>query len=416
MIGFHGQRPIDGWLQPVSLLPKNTPFLSTNDLHMLRDAKGVNPGLRTVFRKEWNGKQHFTPDYQAAKQNARDFFNSFIDGTWQQQELWAHIDTMKEWNEYVATTNNEAERQLIITWLQAVTTVWNTEYRGKPICGGRDIPLACLSIAIGNDIDARYAEIIQASGNIASYHNYTHFINGVRDPLDWANHSGRWTVMDAQLRAQGIQLKWISTEGGPYAGVLDGWKSSKVLSGNLQRYIDECVKYQIDHISAWNAANNGRYLGGVLFTFGNLGWDMYELNSSEMTQIAQVVRDYSPVIPGDDMSWKNEIWSESVQEQIDRGIPLNPNAGLQQLILARPGYTPVHRERTVTTSDGVSRGFMSAEDTTGQGPRLVFSFVKPWAGPDKVEVFAEPGGTAVATKFAAPVGTAEERAAGELWD
>jgi hypothetical protein len=260
MIGVHGQYPINNWLDAIKIFPAGTPFLSVNDVHMLRDAKGVNPGLRTIFRKKID-VQAFTPDYEQAKQKARDYFNSFIDGTWQQQGLWQFVDIIKEWNEYVASSQNEAERQLIITWLNAVTTVWNQEYRGKLIVGGRDIPLACLSVAIGNDIDHRYAKIIADSGNIISYHNYTHFFDGKRDPEDWKYHSGRWTEMDKVFLAQGIQAKWISTEGGIYEGVYDGWKSSKTVSGNLQRYIDECIKYQLEKVSAWNKANGNRYLG-----------------------------------------------------------------------------------------------------------------------------------------------------------
>lgn len=387
MIGLHGQKPINDWLNAIRILPANAPFLAVDDVHMLRDAKGANPSIRTIFRKYWSNNQGFTSNYEEAKNKARQYFNSFIDGTWQQQEMWRYVDIVKEWNEYVASSQNEAERQQIITWLQAVTTVWNTEYRGKPICGGRDIPLACLSVAIGNNIDPRYAKIIADSNNIISYHNYTHFNNGVRDPLDWQYHSGRWTVMDAQFKAQGITVKWISTEGGPYNSVSDGWKSSKVLSGNLQRYIDECIKYQIDKISAWNKVNNNRYLGGVLFTFGNTGaWPMYELTTNEMIKIAETVRDYSPSTPEvPSMSWQQEAWNDSVQKQIQCGISLNPNALLQKAILAA-GLTPVMSEYRETYSDGVRKAFMAGEDVSGQlSRRLYWSTVppqgQPWPAP-----------------------------------
>lgn len=387
MIGFHGQKPINNWLDAIKELPANAPVLAVDDVHMLRDAKSANPNALTIFRKEWNHNQGFAPDYEQAKQKARDYFNSFIDGTWQQQELWRYVDIVKEWNEYVATSQNEAERQLIITWLKAVTTVWNEEYRGKPICGNRDIPLACLSVAIGNDIDPRYAKIIADSNNIISYHNYTHFDFGTRDPQDWQYHSGRWSFMDAQFKAQGITAKWISTEGGPYAGVDDGWKSSKVLNGNLQRYIDECVKYQIDKIAAWNKENNNRYLGGVLFTFGNTGsWPLYELNTGEMIEIAKVIKSYSPDIPTEpDMTWQMEAWEDSVQRQIACGISLNPNAHLQKAILAA-GLIPVITEYRETYSDGARKAFMAAESVNGQTPRRLYWVTippqgQPWPAP-----------------------------------
>lgn len=296
-VGFHGQNPINNWLDAIKELPAGAPVLAVDNVHMLRDAKIVNSGVLTIFRKKIN-EQAFTPNFEEAKQKARDYFNTFIDGTWQQQELWRYVDVVKEWNEYVASSQNEAERQLIITWLKAVTQVWNNEYRNTAKVGYRDIPLACLSVAIGNDIDPRYAKIIADSGNIISYHNYTHFENGQRDPEDWRYHSGRWAYMDAQFLAQGIKCRWISTEGGIYEGVYDGWKSAKTVNGSLQRYIDECIKYQLDNVAAWNKANGNRYLGSVLFTFGNTGsWPMYELNTGEMVEIAKVVKSYAPQNP-----------------------------------------------------------------------------------------------------------------------
>jgi hypothetical protein len=375
MIGVHGQYPINNWLDAIKIFPAGTPFLSVNDVHMLRDAKSVNPGLRTIFRKKID-IQAFTPDYEQAKQKARDYFNSFIDGTWQQQGLWQFVDVVKEWNEYVASSQNEAERQLIITWLNAVTTVWNQEYRGKPIVGGRDIPLACLSVAIGNDIDHRYAKIIADSGNIISYHNYTHFFNGKRDPEDWKYHSGRWTEMDKVFLSQGIQAKWISTEGGIYEGVYDGWKSSKTVGGNLQRYIDECIKYQLEKVSAWNKANNNRYLGSVLFTFGNTGsWPQYELNTAEMIEIAKVVRDYQPVTPPPVTDWKSEVWAESIERQ---AISLNPNAALQMKIFA-DNFVPVQSEFYYTAQDGINRACMAAEHLQTGERRVYYAVVPNWS-------------------------------------
>ena len=390
-IGFHGQRPINNWLEAIKILPAGAPFLAVDDVHMCRDAKLANPGLLTVFRKKID-VQHFATNFEDAKQLARDYFNTFIDGTWQQQELWRYVDVVKEWNEYVASSQNEAERQLIITWLKAVTAVWNQEYRGTAKTGGRDIPLACLSVAIGNDIDPRYAKIIADSGNIISYHNYTHFFGGQRDPQDWQHHSGRWVGMDAQFKAQGITAKWIATEGGIYEGVYDGWKSAKTVGGSIQRYINECIKYQLDRVGEWNQANNGRFLGSVLFTFGNTGsWSQYELSGDEMKQIAQVVRDYQPQQPpdpptdpgGETMAWQNEIWDVSIERQ---AISLNKTAALQSAIFA-DGFVPVQSEFWHTPSDGVQRACMAAEHLVTGERRVYYAVVPVWSS---VKWFANP--------------------------
>ena len=89
-------------------------------------------------------------------------------------------------------------------------------------------------------------------------------------------------------------------------------------------------------------------------------------------------------------SIEQQIWQASVEEQIARGIPLNPNAGLQQMIIAYPGhYTPVTRERSITI-DGIEYGWMAGESVTGEAPRRVWRFKKPWSGAGGVTVFVEP--------------------------
>jgi hypothetical protein len=297
MFGPHMSGTLPEWLDILPLLPAGTPIVSTDDLHLLRDSKAVNSGLLTIYRKIWDRhgeQQPFSTDFNAMRDMARRFFGSFIDNTWREQALWEHIDVVKELNEYVANTQTEDERQRILTWLRAVTSVWNDEYRGKPILGNRDIPLALISAPIGNDIDPRFARVAYETGNWLSYHNYTHFSNGVRDPLDAKYHSGRWMEMDARYVAEGIYVNWVSTEGGPYFGVYDGWKHPQVLSGNLDRYIDECVLYQLNLVSSWNAQNGSRYHGGVFFTTTRSGWDHYRLNVQEWLRIAKVIRDYQP--------------------------------------------------------------------------------------------------------------------------
>jgi hypothetical protein len=93
----------------------------------------------------------------------------------------------------------------------------------------------------------------------------------------------------------GIYLKWLSTEGGPYYGVTEGWKHSQVLNGDMERYRNECLKYQIDKCSEWNMNNGNRFLGGVLFTSGGSSeWRDYELDGYAMDRIADLVSEYSP--------------------------------------------------------------------------------------------------------------------------
>jgi len=320
MFGLHLQNPIDNWLDHVAKLPKGTPVLSVDNIHLLRDAKIANPEVKTVFRKWWSNNQGysgFSDNPEGAKQAARNYFDSFIDGTWEQQELWQYVDYVKEWNEYIATSQPEAERQDIIAWLTAVNAVWNEEYRGTSKVGGRDIPLVCCSVAIGNDIDPRYAKVVYEHNNVMSYHNYTRFNNGVRDPLDWRYHSGRWTYLDDMFKSTGIYLRWLMTEGGPYHGVHEGWRHEQVLNGDLNRYLQECLQYQIDKITEWNNGNGNRFLGGVLFTSGGSSeWSDYELDSYEWEKISEFISDYNLSEPTEP-----PIEPPPTEPPIDDGLP-----------------------------------------------------------------------------------------------
>lgn len=393
MIGFHMQRSENDWTRAAAKLPAGAVFLSVDDLHLCRDAKQANGGLITVFRKHVGG-QHPSSNQEANRNLARQYFASFIDGTFWQQELWRYIDIYKEWNEYPMDSNH-------FSWLQAVCWVWQNEYqlRYPDQLGGK--PLACISRPIGNDIPLEFAQVVAQYDNVMSYHNYTPVRGKVIYPGEWENFSGRWTVNDARYPHLG--LRWIFTEGGPilhpgdgHPLPDDGWLHHDCLNGDVEAY-KAVLSYQIDRISQWNATHGNRAIGGVLFTSGHVGWDLFQVDQPEMDAFADHIRTYIPAAPPPDPQplptggWQAEIWQASVNEQMARGIPLNPNAGLQQMITNHPGdYTPVHRERTVTTADGRHRGFMAGESITGQGPRKVWSFILPWSGPGGVTVFTDP--------------------------
>jgi hypothetical protein len=372
MIGYHVQSGIPGWLDPIKAQQSGTWNKAVNDLSICRELKKANPGAKVVFRKEYNRYQNVPPDYEGKKEKARKFFNTFIDGTFWEQEFYKYIDGIEEFNEYLANSQGEEERSHWIEWCRAVNDVWTTEYRTDSRLA--HIRLVSCNTAIGNDIDWRFAEIVQAHDGILAYHNYTEVHYKEVTDGDWRWLSGRWTVMDDAYRAKGIRVKWLMTEGGPFAGVTEGWRHPYVYSGDLPAHINGQIKYQIDRCSAWNNAHDNRMLGQVLFTVGNTGsWDKYEYNASEMLQVSKFVKSYAPQPvpppippPPTDETWEREAWAISVQEQIDRGIPLNPNAALQNRILA-DRLVPVHRERT---HEG--KTFQAAESLSGSPQRRVY--------------------------------------------
>lgn len=84
---------------------------------------------------------------------------------------------------------------------------------------------------------------------------------------------------------------------------------------------------------------------------------------------------------------KEFLWDVSVEEQIARGIPLNPEAGLQQWFYARD-FNIVHREVTPTYED---EGYtiQAGENLAGTNPRTV----AVWQPGKTIWSFEDPYGT-----------------------
>lgn len=395
MIGFHIQTSVPNWTQAAALLPAGTWCKAVNEQGLCLEYKRVNPGIKVVFRYEYNDRQHLQGDYHEL---ARTFFRQFIDGTFYAQEIYKSINAVEEWNEYLANSQTTAERNQWVAWCRAVNEVWTNEYRSDPRLA--HIKLVSCNTAIGNDIHPDFARIVQEHDGILAYHNYTNVHNKAVTQDDWQYYSGRWTVMDAAYRAQGITVKWLMTEGGActigtfdgqhYSGVTEGWKHPANYNGDLTANIQGAIKHQIDRCTSWNKAHGNRLLGQVLFTtHRDPGiWGKFALVTAEMKPIAQFVRDYAPtpvtpppIPPPTGEEWKRPAWAASVAEQITRGIPLNPSAALQSAIF-QAGLVPVHKEIIVE-----GRTLQAAESLTGSPARRVYV----WEAGKPVTWFSNPG-------------------------
>ena len=80
-----------------------------------------------------------------------------------------------------------------------------------------------------------------------------------------------------------------------------------------------------------------------------------------------------PWVPGQPPNAKTLeefLWDESVKEQIARGMPLNANAALQQIIFGE-GRTPVHRE-TTPVYDNQGYTIQAGENVQGISPRKTY--------------------------------------------
>ncbi len=96
-----------------------------------------------------------------------------------------------------------------------------------------------------------------------------------------------------------------------------------------------------------------------------------------------------PWVPGDPPNTKTLeefLWDESVKEQIARGMPLNANAALQQIIFS-DSRTPVHREITPVYNN---QGFtiQAGENVQGISPRKTYV----WQPGNPVWSFGNPHG------------------------
>lgn len=303
MIGIHLQKTLPGWLEAIVNFPTNTWHLVVEDQHMCRDLviAGQRQGKDYKVALRHMGQRPQTPggSPEECREIARTFFNEFIPGTFMEQGLYNYVSAIKTWNEHIVgwpPNENEIERRFILQE-EAFNWVWKHEWQQKyPDALGK-IPLICMSIPVGNpanhdDFNIEFGRIIARYNAIASYHGYCHVVNGEIDPLDWQHHSGRHAAIDRNLRRNGITVRWLLTEGGPYLGVYEGWRHPRVLNGNFEAYLD-VVRYLLDNFKRWNAFNGGRLLGQQLFTFGRTGdWDFYELDVEHIARIGQVVSEH----------------------------------------------------------------------------------------------------------------------------
>ena len=319
---FHFQGTVNDWPRAVVKLPDGALIKAVDRGDILRDAKAINPRLTTMLR-HWGPGQHFGGSLEQNKQRARDFFQTFVDGTFLAQYA-RHTDIIQEYNEYLASSHTGQELQDRITWARAVAHVWKHEYRSRPELA--HIRLALVNAPIGNDIHRAFAEIALEYDCVLSYHAYSHYIDGKRDPGDWRWHSGRWHFME---QAWGLKPDWLFGESGPYASVWDGWRSGKCQGGNAQAYV-EAVRVWLRDVQQTAAYKEGRLKGFALFTTaGGQEWQAYETKQPEMDMMADMIRNEwkpgsepvtPPPPPKEERQWSKLVYllpQQTTPEQYD---------------------------------------------------------------------------------------------------
>lgn len=290
MIGFHLQNSPQGWPDAVRRLPAGTPVKFVFGVERCREAKAVNPAIKTWYR--WVGGQPL-PDsnYEA---HARAWLNQFIDGTFRREA--AHVDYVGDYNETLANSQSPEEKARWLALHTAMAKVWHDEYRKEPALS--HIRMTLCATAVGNDIPVEFARAAVQYDALLDYHPYIFTEYGKVRSDDWRWFSGRWAAMDDEYRRRGVFVDWIFGEMGPFRDAKSGWRHPDVLNGNVDDYIG-ALAYWLDHATQTPAWQDGRVHGGVLFTSGSPGdeWKWFDTRQPEMNAIADFVRLYEAAPP-----------------------------------------------------------------------------------------------------------------------
>lgn len=342
---IHLQYNTQDWNHALSRLPDGALIKLVDMVQTAVEVKAANPKLKVLLRHVNNEGYTWSLDWQANVNKARAEYLTYIDDTFAQ---YAHlVDYVEEpRNEYVADTMNDEEIAMRVMWARACAYVWKTEFKTR----WPHIMVLIGSQPVGNNIPLGFAQAAKEFGAGISTHAYIHFGEpGIRDPLDFRFHSGRWNGDDAIFRANGIHVPIAITETGPYGSTWDGWRSPAVLSGDVQAYIS-AVRGWIRDVKGTVAYQEGRLIGFNLFTtIGGDDWEYYQTNQPELNALADMLKQewtqvIPPPIPPPNPSGVNTyLWVESNDYASLHGINYSPALGLWKRIL-EDGYSPVHTE------------------------------------------------------------------------
>ena len=319
MIGPHAQRG-GAWINHIHRLPNGAPVKAVDDYQLLWQAYDINPTLYTVFRKYWDGSQTYDDAPMSVKKDrARQYFNSFLDGTFDQNKH--KVRAIGLWNEEYAASQSPIEKQRRIDQDRAFIEVWVAEYKSRY----PHIHIHSTSAAPGNSIPLGIAALAHEFRNqllfVLDYHAYTAVSGNAIVPGEHVWCSGRWMQDDVLYRQNGYFVRWFSGESGATGWNVGenrfdygGWKEERVHGGNLQSYLTVTVNDNLSRWKAWNATHNGRFMGAVQFTSNNNAdsrWVSYEL-LDEWGPMADYVKAHSGTVPPPPPPPPQNTWNKLV--------------------------------------------------------------------------------------------------------
>ncbi len=285
---IHLQRTVPNWLEAVARLPKNSAVILVDEVGVAAGIKGTNPNVDVSLRHWYDPMQVPNATWPAALKGARDFFETFIDGTFRGNAK--NIDFIQTWNETLANSQTSEEVKVWATQERAMCHVWVNEYRTQAeyahlrLCIGN----SAVGNWIGDDWARMYRDYFPAV--IIGYHPYSHWKNNVRSDFD-DMLSMLWAHMDFLWRRDlNIAVEWLFTEAGPFESAVTGWRASECLGKSVDRYIG-AVREWIGDCQETSAYKQGRLHGFGLFTTGKTApaWNSFATEQPELNLMADMV-------------------------------------------------------------------------------------------------------------------------------
>ena len=283
---FHFQDTVNNWPDALTRCPDKVLVKAVDRADILRTAKQVKPGCITLLRHWYDQGQHYdNAPYSVKLDRARNFFNSFLDGTFYEQYA-PYVDIIAGWNEVWAESQTAQERVDRIEQERAMIQIFKAEHAPRLPAHVR---YAMASSAVGNRQPIEMYQLAVSEGVYIQDHPYTHWVNGVRSTGDWQNLSGLWNRKEIEY---GVKPRYVFDEGGPFESAVDGWRSSKCLGGDIGRYVN-AVRTWIQDVQQTSAYKEGRIIGPVaLFTTGIPGgaFASYHTGQPELNALADMIR------------------------------------------------------------------------------------------------------------------------------
>ena len=368
---FHFQDTVTGWIEALQRCPDGVLVKAVDRADILRTAKQNKPGCVTLLRHWYDGGQHydFAP-YTVKLDRARNFFNSFLDGTFYQQYA-PFVDIIAGWNEVWAESQTAAERADRVEQERAMIEVFKAEHAPRLPAHVR---YRMASSAVGNSQQREMYQLAVQEDCYIQDHPYSHWVQGVRSAGDWPNLSGLWNRKEIEYC---IKPRYVFDEGGPFESAVDGWRSSKCLGGSVSAYVG-AVQTWIQDVKQTAAYKEGRIIGPVaLFTTGRQSstWASYWTEQPELNALADMFRaEWKPGTPPPSSGLNEALIARSLELQC---ISLNAAASIQAKIV-RDGRQPVGSEGRMT-HQGVSYALQPAESLTSQGRWVYYCRVGDWS-------------------------------------